>query len=179
MLLERVPPRERAAYVLREAFDYPYAQIAEILETSEVNVRQVVTRARRHLREERHEPVDREQHRDLLAAFVLAAQRGDLRALEAVLAEHVVSVSDGAGIAAKAARRPVVGRERVARFVAGFRDVFWPGTTSTWVETNGRPSLLVTDADGAVALLGIDASPAGIEQVTWVMAPAKLVSLSR
>jgi RNA polymerase sigma-70 factor (ECF subfamily) len=177
LLLEKVPSRERAAYVLREAFDYPYARIAEILEITETNVRQVVSRARKHLLDNRREPVDAAEHRRLLGAFVRAAQSGDLRGLEEVLAEGVVSRSDGAGVAPRAARRPVVGRDRVARFVAGFADIFWPGTTVSWVEANGRPSLLITQADEPVAMLTIDASAAGIEQIMWVMVPDKLAHI--
>lgn len=177
LLLEKVPPRERAAYVLREAFDYPYAQIAEILETTQANVRQMVSRGRRHLRGHRREPVDAAEHRRLLEAFVRAAQDGDLRGLETVLANGVVSRSDGAGIVRLAARRPMEGRQKVARFVAGFKDIFWPGTTLTWVETNGRPSVLITRAGEPAALLSIGASAEGIEQIMWVMVPDKLTKV--
>lgn len=177
LLLEKVPPRERAAYVLREAFDYPYAQIADILETTEANVRQMVSRGRKHLRSHRREPVDAAEHRRLLDAFVRAAQDGDLRGLEAVLADGVVSRSDGAGIVKLAARRPMEGREQVARFIAGFKDIWWPGTTVSWVETNGRPSVLITRGDEPAALLSIGASAEGIEQIMWVMVPSKLTSL--
>jgi RNA polymerase sigma-70 factor (ECF subfamily) len=177
MLLERLSPAERAAYVLREAFDYPYAQIADILETTEANVRQMVSRGRKHLRSHRREPVDAAEHRRLLDAFVRAAQDGDLRGLEAVLADGVVSRSDGAGIVKLAARRPMEGREQVARFIAGFKDIWWPGTTVSWVETNGRPSVLITRGDEPAALLSIGASAEGIEQIMWVMVPSKLTSL--
>jgi RNA polymerase sigma-70 factor (ECF subfamily) len=178
LLLEKVPPRERAAYVLREAFDYPYAQIAEILETTEVNVRQMVSRGRKHLRGHRREPVDAAEHRRLLEAFVRAAQDGDLRGLEAVLADGAVSRSDGAGIVRLAARRPMVGREKVAGFIAKFKDIFWPDTTLSWVETNGRPSVLITRDDQPQALLSIGASAEGIEQIMWVMVPDKLARIA-
>jgi RNA polymerase sigma-70 factor (ECF subfamily) len=178
LLLEKVPPRERAAYVLREAFAYPYAQIAEVLETSEANVRQMVSRGRKHLRDNRREPVDPAEHRRLLDAFVRAAQDGDLRGLEAVLADGVVSRSDGAGIVRLAARRPMVGREKVASFVAKFKDIFWAGTTLSWLDTNGRPSVLVTRAGEPAALLSIGASSEGIEQVMWVMVPDKLARVA-
>src|SRR6478672_6214180 len=97
VLLERLPARERAAYVLREAFDYDYATIATILEASEANVRQYVSRAKKHLASDRRAPVDTAQVRALLEAFLVAARSGDVVALERVLAENVVSVSDGAG----------------------------------------------------------------------------------
>lgn len=174
LLLERLPARERAAYVLREAFDYPYPRVAEILEIGEVHARQVVARARKHLAGARHEPVDRAEHRRLLEAFVSAAQGGDLGALERLLAAGVVSTSDGAGVTRHAARVPIVGRDKVARVVVGFRDRFWTGATLTWIETNGLPSVLVRHGDEPAAVLSIDAGPDGIEQLLWVMAPAKL-----
>ncbi|MFC7727140.1 RNA polymerase sigma-70 factor [Nocardioides sp. GCM10028917] len=177
MILESLPPRERAAYVLREAFAYDYDDIAEVLGTSSANARQVVSRARRHLAAEQPrppEPVDPARHRALLEAFLDAARAGDLLALERVLAEDVVSVSDGAGRVRRAARQPVVGRRQVARFVAAFAPVFWPGTTITWLSTNGAPSVLVQQDGQAVAVLSLDVSGAGIERLMWVMAPDKL-----
>ncbi|MBZ9644593.1 sigma-70 family RNA polymerase sigma factor [Streptomyces sp. PSKA30] len=85
LLLEKLNPVERAAYVLREAFDYPYQQIADILETSKTNTRQLVSRARKHLSAERREPVSPDAHRRLLEVFLAAAQTGSLAALEDVL----------------------------------------------------------------------------------------------
>lgn len=85
-LLEKLTPAERAAYVLREAFDYPHRRIAEVLRLSEANARQLVTRARRRLSGERRRPAAADEHRRLLDAFVAAAQTGDLAPLEQVLA---------------------------------------------------------------------------------------------
>lgn len=172
-LLQRLNPVERAAYVLREAFDYPYRQIAEMLETSEANTRQLVSRARRHLSEERREPVSPEAHRRLLEVFLAAAQEGDLSVLEDVLTEDVVSYTDGGGIRG-ASRIPVVGRPRVSKYLAAFAPRFWPRTDVRRVEANGRPAILVTTDGKAVALLLIDASERGIERLMWVMNPAKL-----
>ncbi|WP_219466495.1 sigma-70 family RNA polymerase sigma factor [Nonomuraea rhizosphaerae] len=81
LLLERLTPTERAAYVLREAFVYPYRQIADILQLSPANVRQLVSRARRHLTAVRREPIDKAEHRRLLAVFRAAARTGDVAAL--------------------------------------------------------------------------------------------------
>jgi RNA polymerase sigma-70 factor, ECF subfamily len=88
-LLERLSPAERAGYVLREAFDYPYRKIADVLALSEVNARQLVTRARRGLAEGPRRPVDAAQHRRLLRAFVDAARTGDLATLEHLLVADV------------------------------------------------------------------------------------------
>lgn len=172
-LLERLTPTERAAYVLREAFDYPYGRIAEILETSQANARQLVSRARRHLAAERRERVSRSAHQRLLEVFLTAARTGDLRALEDVLAADVVSYADGGG-ARGASRIPVVGRTRVARYVVAFAPRFWPRTRTQWVEANGRPAVLVRSGEDAVALLSVDVSAEGIDRVMWVLNPAKL-----
>ena len=86
VLLERLSPTERAAYVLREAFDYPYRRISQVLSLSEPNARQLVTRARLHLGSERRLPVDASEQRRLLEAFVAAARNGQLGMLERRLA---------------------------------------------------------------------------------------------
>jgi RNA polymerase sigma-70 factor (ECF subfamily) len=177
MLLERLPPTERAAYVLREAFDYPYAQIADVLAVKEDNARQLVSRARRHIADERSAPVDSAEQRRLLEALVAAAQKGDLQRLETLLAEDVVSYTDGNGMRG-AARRPVHGRSVVAKFLTAFAPTFWPGTALTWIEANGRPSVLISRDDAVVALLTVSATAEGIDQLMWVMSPDKLRLIS-
>ncbi|WP_030935888.1 RNA polymerase sigma-70 factor [Streptomyces sp. NRRL S-646] len=172
-LLEKLNPVERAAYVLREAFDYPYQDIAEMLETSEANTRQLVSRARRRLSSDRRRPVSAAAHRRLMGVFLAAAQTGDLAVLENVLTEDVVSYSDGGGIRG-ASRIPVMGRLRVSKYLAAFAPRFWPDKGVRWVEANGGPAVLVL-ADGvAVALLALDVSERGIERIMWVMNPQKL-----
>jgi len=98
LLLEKLSASERAAYVLREAFDYPYRQIAGILQMEEANTRQLVSRARKHIADGRRTPVSSDEQRRFLEAFVRAAQNGDLAGLEGLFAEAVVSYSDGGGI---------------------------------------------------------------------------------
>jgi RNA polymerase sigma-70 factor (ECF subfamily) len=173
LLLEKLNPVERAAYVLREAFDYPYRQVADILETSEVNTRQLVSRARKHLAAERRERVSRTEHQRLLEVFLTAAQTGNLRALEDVLAADVVSYSDGGGVRG-ASRIPVIGRPHVSKYLAAFAPRFWPQSDIRWVEANGRPAVLVQSGGNAVALLSVDVSAEGIDRIMWVMNPAKL-----
>jgi RNA polymerase sigma-70 factor (ECF subfamily) len=177
MLLERLPPTERAAYVLREAFDYPYVQIAEVLAVKEDNARQLVSRARRHIADERSAPVDSAKQRRLLEALVAAAQKGDLQRLETLLAEDVVSYTDGNGMRG-AARKPVRGRSVVAKFLTAFAPAFWPGTALTWIEANGQPSVLISRGDDVVALLTVTATAKGIDQLMWVMSPDKLRLIS-
>lgn len=86
VLLERLSPTEQAAYVLREAFDYPYSRIAMLLQLTEVNARQLVSRARKHVRVERSKTVTSAEHGRLLKAFLAAAKRGDFVAIERIFA---------------------------------------------------------------------------------------------
>jgi RNA polymerase sigma-70 factor (ECF subfamily) len=177
MLLERLPATERAAYVLREAFDYPYAQIADVLQVKEDNARQLVARARTHIAAERRTPVDSAEQKRLLEALTAAAKDGDLRRLEHLLAEDVVSYTDGNGIRGTA-RKPVRGRSVVAKFLAAFAPKFWPGTGLAWIEVNGQPSVLISRNRVALALLAVSASADGIERLIWVMSPEKLSRIS-
>lgn len=174
LLLERLSPPERAAYVLRESFDYPFAEIAAILRVTEANARQLASRARRRIAAERRTPVSRTEHRRLLETFIAAARTGDLDALEELLAEDAVSYSDGGGAVRGASRIPVAGRARVAKFVVAFAPRFWPGATVAWVEANGRPAALVSRDGAPFALLAISASDAGVDRLLWVLNPGKL-----
>src|SRR5215469_9357273 len=177
MLLEKLSPSERAAYVLREAFDYSYHQIADVLQMEEANVRQLVSRARKHIADGRRTPVSSDEQRRLLEAFIAAAQNADMAGLESLFAEDVVSTSDGGGIV-RAARVPVVGRERVAKFIASAAH-FWQGVTLAWVETNGQAAVLVSRDGVPVALTTIDASEQGIDQIVWILRPSKLAGVSK
>jgi RNA polymerase sigma factor (sigma-70 family) len=96
LLLEKLSPTERTAYVLREAFNYPYREIADILRIEDANARQLVTRARQHVSDGRRAPVSLVQQRRLLSAFIAAARSGDLGGLETLFASDVVSTSAGA-----------------------------------------------------------------------------------
>lgn len=98
LLLEKLSPTERAAYVLREAFDYSYRQIAEILNMEEANTRQLVSRARKHIADGQRSPTSARQQRRLFDVFVAAAQKGELAALEGLLAEDVGSCAGATGM---------------------------------------------------------------------------------
>jgi RNA polymerase sigma-70 factor (ECF subfamily) len=178
VLLEKLSPTERAAYILREAFDYSYRQIADILQTEEANARQLVSRARKHISDGRRTPVSSGEQRRLLEAFIGAAQKGDMAGLEHLFAEDVVSYWDGGGIV-RAARVPVSGRVRVATFIAAVASHFWKGVTLAWVETNGQASVLMSRDGIPIALATIDASAQGIDQIMWIMRPSKLGAISR
>lgn len=174
VLLERLSPAERAAFVLHEAFDYSHAQVAEVLETSEANARQLFSRAKRHVTTARPKPVDHAERTRLLAAFLAAAEAGDVAALEAVLAADVVSISDGGGQVI-AARKIIGGPERVAHFLLGVLDKFREGVRAVPLVVNGEPAVLGVRGDGSpMALWTVDASADGILGVFIVLNPHKL-----
>ena len=179
LLLEKLSPTERAAYVLREAFEYPYRQIAEILQLEEANTRQLVTRARQHIADGRRTPVSSAEQRRLLDAFIAAAQKGDLATLEGLFASDVVSYSDGGGVVRTAARAPVSGSERVAKFIASFAWHFWTGVVVQVVDTNGQASVLISRNGESVGFVAIDASAQGIDQIMWILRPSKLTAIAK
>jgi RNA polymerase sigma-70 factor (ECF subfamily) len=151
LLLEKLSPTERAAYVLREAFEYSYRQIADILQMEEANTRQLVSRAHKHIADGRCASVSSNEQRRFLEAFIGAAQTGDLSGLEALFAEDVIPYSDGGGIV-RTPRVPVAGRTRVATFIAAVASGFSTGVTLAWVETNGQPAVLMSRDNAPVAL---------------------------
>lgn len=173
VMLERLTPTERAAYVLREAFAYPYEQICEIVQVSEAAARQLVSRARKHLTGERRREVPQSEQRRLLTAFLAAAKTGDLMQLERMLAEDVVSYTDGGGVV-RASKFPVVGRERVAKFVRAFHTHFWNGVDITEADTNGQASVMLSKDGTTFAVITLVIGAQGIDQVLWMMNPHKL-----
>ncbi|MEU5564922.1 RNA polymerase sigma-70 factor [Micromonospora musae] len=178
LLLERLTPAERAVYVLREAFDYPFRRIGEVLGIGEAHARQLGRRARTHLAQERHDPVGRTDHGRLLQAFLAAARSGDLGQLEELLAETATSHADGGG-AVRAAPAPIVGRDNVARYILGLFRKYGDDLSLEIVEANGQAAILASRAGTAVALLTVDASPEGIERVLIVLNPEKLAQFRR
>jgi RNA polymerase sigma-70 factor (ECF subfamily) len=177
MLLERLSPAERAAYVLREAFNYPYSEIAAVLNVEEANARQLVTRARQHVRDGRRARVSKAEQERLLHAFIAAAQTGEVAELERLFAADVVSRADGGGFI-RAARKPVVGRERVAKYLTAIAGWGFSGVTLTVTQANGLASGLVSRGGVVVMFFTIDASPEGIDQILWVMRPSKLTGVA-
>lgn len=176
MLLERLDPAERAAYVLREAFAYPYRQIAEVLAVNEAAARQLAHRARGHIGRERATVIDPAERERIMTAFAAAATRGDLAALESVLTQDVVSISDGGGVVS-AARMPVVGRAKVARFVLGALAKFAAGSHPVMVQVNGSPAVLTVRDGEPDTLLAFEVGPDGISRLLFVRNPHKLTQL--
>jgi RNA polymerase sigma-70 factor (ECF subfamily) len=179
VLLERLTPTERAVYVLREAFAYGYREIAEVLDLGEANCRQLYRRAEQRLTaaERRFEAAPARQE-ELVASFVTAARDGDLATLEQLLAADVTWWSDGGG-RVTAARRPIEGREKVLRFLAGAFRSFAVGLTFTVSELNGAPGLLVRDGDELMATLGFAYLDGEVTGVRAMLNPDKLDFVER
>src|SRR5262249_20053188 len=129
-----------------------------------------------HITEGRRTPVSSPEQRRLLAAFLDAARQGDMAALEGLFAEDVASYSDGGGMV-RAARIPVFGRERVARFIAAVSAHFSTGVTLQWADVRGQAAVLMFRDGPRVALSTIDASAQGIDRIMWFMRPSKLAAV--
>lgn len=177
MLMEKLTPNERAAYVLREAFDYPYAQIADILQLTQPAVRQLVSRARKRMTGERRMPASAAAQRKLLTAFITAARSGDMTALEQLFAPDVTSLSDGNG-ATGVARRPMVGVVRVTKYITAFSRWFWDGIGVRWATTNGQTSAVLMRNGNEFCVLAVTASTEGIHQLLWMVNPEKIAAVT-
>lgn len=174
VLLERLTPAERAVFVLREAFGYGHRDIAEVMELSEANCRQLYRRAAQHLAD--HKPrfqPSREDRERLAAQFLAAAQNGDLRALEDLLAEDITSWADSDG-RHPTARKPVTGRDHVARYFTGAWQKVPDGLEFTFAEVNGGTALVATFEDTVVGVVALEFDGDRIAGVRIVANPAKL-----
>jgi RNA polymerase sigma-70 factor (ECF subfamily) len=179
VVLERLTPLERAAFLLREVFDYEYAEIAAALDRSEASCRQLVARARKHLHAERPRfDADEARRDDLLAHFLAAAEDGDVEALEELLARDAVLYADGGGKVA-AARHPLFGGARIARVVARIvRKQRRQALVLERVRVNGQPGRILRRPGGEVwDVLSIDVRDGRIQAVRIVRNPDKLAHL--
>ena len=180
VLLESLSPEQRAALLLHDVFDYGYPEIAAIVGKSEDNVRQLATRARRHVQQRRPRfQTTRGQRDELARRFFAAAEHGDLAGLEALLAHDVEMTSDGGG-KVPALARTLRGRSRVAStLVKGLRQIArFPGMSLRHVEVNGGPGALFLD--GQEKLIGVVALEVAGGQITSIHAilnPDKLTRL--
>ena len=178
LLMERLTPTERAAYVLREAFVYPYARIAEIVETTEAAARQLVSRARKHLAGDARRGVSVDAQRTFFQAFLDAARSGDTAVLERMLANDAVSYTDGGGAVHRTARRPIRSREKLVRFLLGISRWFWGDVTVQPVRANGQEAALLSREGRVFAMLTITRDADAVSQIMWVMNPAKLGAIT-
>jgi RNA polymerase sigma-70 factor (TIGR02957 family) len=177
VLLESLTPEQRAAFLLREVFDYPYAQIAAIIDTGEDNARQLVARARKHVAERRPRFEASLQRREQLArSFMAAVDNGDLHALEELLAHDVVLHGDGGG-RVRTIPRPIHGRAKFARvLLSGMRAAEpFGGLFTRQVQVNGQPGAVVSDAAGKlIAVVVLDIADGHISAVRSIANPDKL-----
>jgi RNA polymerase sigma factor (sigma-70 family) len=189
-LMERLPARERAVYVLREAFGHPHAEIARILDVTEAHCQQLHRRAKQHLATGRvRVAADPGAAEKVVEEFLAAALSGDTRPLVELLTEDAVSVADGGG-RVPARGTPIVGALRIARFLRG---LFRPTAAKRSVVqavvggraamhaavVNGGPALLVV-GDGRVAgVIALDATTDGVAALHIQVNPAKLERITR
>ena len=183
VVLETLSPLERAVFVLREVFAFGHAEIADVLDRTEASVRQVALRARRHVTERRPRfPADRAEQRRVTEEFMSAAVGGDIERLLAVLAPDVVLVSDGGG-KRRAARRPVVGAEIVARFLANITRRPYEGVEPEAMEleiadVNGVPGVVIRGDGQVLGALAAEIDNGRIRAVHLVANPDKLESIA-
>ncbi|MEU4231241.1 RNA polymerase sigma-70 factor [Nonomuraea sp. NPDC026600] len=176
VLLERLNPMERAVFVLREAFDYSHRQVAEVIDSSEANSRQLYRRARLRLADDpgsTERRTDRVYRRDLLEGFLAAAQEGDLPRLEKLLAEDVTVWVDGGG-RISAARRPVSGADKVARYLVGALNTTGQRVRLLVAELNGTPGLLALAGEELIGALVPEMADGLISEIRIIANPDKL-----
>ena len=179
VLLESLTPVERAVFLLREVFDYEYGEIAKIVERSEDNCRQLYVRARRHIDEGRPRfEASRQQRDELAQRFLAAAQQGNTEALIELLAADVVAYGDGGG-KAPSWPRPIYGRERVAKLIAGtFAQALRFGASVQPTQLNGQPGLTFVDDEGRIgAVMSLEIADGVIQTIRGVTNPDKLAHL--
>jgi RNA polymerase sigma-70 factor, ECF subfamily len=178
-LLERLSGAERGVFVLREAFDLSYEEIAEILGLTPANCRQLYLRAQKHLATDRTRFVtNADAHRRLLAQFHAAAREGNTAGLRQLLSEEVVIYNDGGG-RVRAARNPIYGADRVARFYVGiaakYPDCFGD---ARFIDVNASPALLLR-LNGKLHVIVIDVENDLICNIYAVVNPDELAHLAR
>jgi RNA polymerase sigma-70 factor (ECF subfamily) len=182
LALERLSPAERAAFLLHDVFDIGFSEVAATLGRSEAGCRQLASRARKAVRAARPAaPAPAETHARLLAAFTRAVASGDVGALTAMLREDAVLLSDGGGLKT-AARKPIRGADRIARFLAGVAQTFAGRRPDFSLEAriiNGSSGLLIV-LDGALEqTLSIAVDDGRIAAIYLVRNPQKLAGISR
>jgi RNA polymerase sigma-70 factor, ECF subfamily len=180
-LLEKLSPVERAVFLLREVFDYPYDEIARIVGKSPDNCRQILARARRHMEEGRRRfDVSREERDEVARRFVAAWEEGDTDALVELLAADATVYGDGGG-KAPSMPVPLVGAERVAKALIGWgRQAHERGITHRPARVNGERGLVFYDVDGhALWVAALEVAEGVVVAVRSVLNPDKLAHIPR
>jgi RNA polymerase sigma-70 factor (ECF subfamily) len=179
VLLERLTPHERAAFVLREAFDYQYDDIATVLGNSSAACRKLVQRARERVGQpKRARQVSLDDQRRLTERFLDAARRGDLQRLEEVLAADVTYWMDG-GRQARASRRPIHSRNSVARLMSFLLTKIFPNVVFSFESVNGGLAALWWEGDRLINVSEVVVEDGEIIALRSVMNPEKLAYLRR
>jgi RNA polymerase sigma-70 factor (ECF subfamily) len=178
VMLESLSPVERAVFLLREVFEYDYAQIAEMTGKSEQNCRQILARARRHVGDGPKYPASRAEGERVAREFIDAVQRGDIDALLDLLAPDVVAVGDGGGRGA-AARLPLHGKEPVGEFLATALRRGGGAASGQFAWVNGQPGAVGWDAAGRLAaVVALEITDGKISAIRTVANPDKLSHLT-
>jgi RNA polymerase sigma-70 factor (ECF subfamily) len=178
VVLESLSPLERAVFVLREAFGFPYAEIATTLDKSEAAVRQLAGRARKHVDERKHRyDVDPAECRDLTERFLSAAAGGDLAGLLSLLAPDVRLVGDSGG-KSKAPLRVIESADKVGRFLVAVSQEPIPDVEIRLVELNGAPALIVLSGGKPDTVLQVEVLDGRIQCVYIIRNPDKLAALA-
>jgi RNA polymerase sigma-70 factor (ECF subfamily) len=176
-LLEQLSPVERAVFLLREVFDYPYDEVGRIVGKSPDNCRQILARAHRHVDEGRRRfDVSREEREEVARRFLAAWEEGDTRGLVELLAADVTVYGDGGG-KAPAMPAPLVGAERVAKALIGWGGKAREhGLVHRAALVNGEPGVVFRDADGrAVWVAALEIADGVVVAVRSVLNPDKLM----
>lgn len=178
VVLETLSPLERAVFVLREAFGYPYAEIAALLDRGEPAVRQLAGRARRHVGERRPRyEADPDQRRDLTERFLAAAADGDLEGLMSLLAPDARLVGDSGG-KARAPLRVLESADKVGRFLVGVAHEGITDPSVRFLEINGGPAVLMLSGGKPDSVFQLDVGDGRVQVVYIVRNPDKLRSLT-
>ena len=176
VVLETLTPLERAVFVLREVFAFEYDEIARATERSEPAVRQLLSRARKHVQARKPRMERPDDYEDIAARFFAAAATGDIQQLMDVMSPDVVLLTDGGG-KKQAALRPIFGPEKVVRFFEGVSKKSGP-FTAEWSTANGAPALLLY-IDGELDAIGsVTVEDGKVVEIYLVRNPDKLGSLS-
>src|SRR5579884_559633 len=173
VLLERLQPFERAVFLLREVFEYEFAEIASMLGKSEAACRRSFSRAKQHLAEHRPRfPASADTHRQLLTAYFQAVEQGEMTALQNQLAEGVTLWADAGGKIKQAALRPIHGRDAVARFSQGTMR-FLPADYQVEIaQVNGQAALIIRTGGQALFVLTIEVEAGQIQAIRIIANPA-------
>ncbi len=174
VLLESLSPKERVVFLLHDVFGYGFAEVGDIVGESETYCRQIAKRARSAMAERRPRfAADPERRDQLTAQFLRATTEGDMPGLIATLTDDVTVYSDGGG-KVTAARKPVVGRDKVALFLTNILRLAPEGTRLQVEQINGQPGI-VTFVDGLVHnVVTFDFAESGIRAIYIVVNPDKL-----